>query len=65
VLADLLDLAKVEAGKVEVRPIEFEATNLFAALRGMLRPLLLNQSLDLVFDDARHIPSLCSCHYRG
>ena len=37
---DLLDLAKVEAGKVEVKPVEFEAVNLFAALRGMLRPLL-------------------------
>ncbi len=36
---DLLDLAKVEAGKVEVKPVEFEAENLFAALRGMLRPV--------------------------
>ena len=54
---DLLDLAKVEAGKVEAKPIEFEAANLFAALRGMLRPLLLNQSVDLVFEDvARHSP---------
>ena len=31
---DLLDLAKVEAGKVEAKPIEFEIANLFAALRG-------------------------------
>ena len=57
---DLLDLAKVEAGKVEAKPIEFEISNLFAALRGMLRPLLLNQSVDLVFDDADHIPALYS-----
>jgi len=55
---DLLDLAKVEAGKLEARPIEFEISNLFAALRGMLRPLLLNQSVDLVFEDASEIPSL-------
>jgi signal transduction histidine kinase/CheY-like chemotaxis protein len=55
---DLLDLAKVEAGKLEARPIEFEVSNLFAALRGMLRPLLLNQSVDLVFEDAGGIPTL-------
>jgi signal transduction histidine kinase/DNA-binding response OmpR family regulator len=57
---DLLDLAKVEAGKVEAKPIEFEIANLFAALRGMLRPLLLNQAVDLVFDEATHIPALFS-----
>jgi CheY-like chemotaxis protein len=54
---DLLDLAKVEAGKVEIRPVEFEVNNLFAALRGMLRPLLLNRSVDLVFEDGTGLPS--------
>jgi signal transduction histidine kinase/CheY-like chemotaxis protein len=57
---DLLDLAKVEAGKVEVKPIDFEVADLFAALRGMLRPLFLNQSIDLVFDDASHLPRIYS-----
>lgn len=55
---DLLDLAKVEAGKLTARPMEFEVDHLFAALRGMLRPLLLNRSIDLVFDDASDIPPL-------
>ena len=55
---DLLDLAKVEAGKVEVKPLEFTASNLFGALRGMLRPLLLNQSVNLVFEDADQIPAI-------
>ncbi|HEY3785500.1 MAG TPA: ATP-binding protein [Steroidobacteraceae bacterium] len=48
---DLLDLAKIEAGKIEVRPIEFNVTNLFSALRGMLRPLLVGDSVKLIFDE--------------
>jgi signal transduction histidine kinase/CheY-like chemotaxis protein len=53
---DLLDLAKVEAGKTEVRTTEFEIANLFGALRGMLRPLLINQSIALVFDESQDLP---------
>lgn len=35
---DLLDLAKVEAGKVAVRPADFPVAGLFHALRGSFRP---------------------------
>jgi signal transduction histidine kinase/CheY-like chemotaxis protein len=54
---DLLDLAKVEAGKVSIRASNFTAGGVFAALRGMLRPLLSqNSSVNLVFDDPTDLP---------
>ena len=46
---DLLDIAKIEAGKVDIRPHNFDVTEMFSALRGMLRPLLVSESLSLTF----------------
>jgi signal transduction histidine kinase/CheY-like chemotaxis protein len=48
---DLLDIAKVEAGKTDVRPSSFLVTELFAGLRGSLRPLQTRDTVDLAFDD--------------
>lgn len=56
---DLLDLAKVEAGKIVVHPNKFEVGELFGTLRGMLRPLLAhNSSVALVFEEPVGIPPL-------
>ena len=56
---DLLDLAKVEAGKIVIHPNEFEVSELFGALRGMLRPLLAyNSSISLIFEEPVGIPTL-------
>ncbi|HTY67760.1 MAG TPA: ATP-binding protein [Alphaproteobacteria bacterium] len=55
---NLLDIARVEAGKVVVTSKEFEAGELFSTLRGMLRPLLVGNALNLVFDDPDDIPTL-------
>ena len=57
---DLLDIAKIEAGKTTVRPREFSVADLFSALRGMLRPLLVNQSVSLTFDDPKDVPMMMS-----
>jgi signal transduction histidine kinase/CheY-like chemotaxis protein len=55
---DLLDLAKIEAGKVDVRPARFEVADLFSALRGMLKPLLVTDSVDLVFHAPQGLPAM-------
>jgi signal transduction histidine kinase/CheY-like chemotaxis protein len=56
---DLLDLAKVEAGKIRIRPKRFEVQELFSALKGMLKPLLAdNNSVELLFEDLPELPAL-------
>ncbi len=55
---DMLDLAKVEAGKAEVRPVRFAVTSLFGALRGALRPLLTTASVELLFEPSQDLPTL-------
>jgi signal transduction histidine kinase len=48
---DLLDLARVEAGRVEISPAWFEMVDLFSALRGMFKPVLTNPDVTLVFEE--------------
>ena len=55
---DLLDLAKIESGKVEVHISEFKVENLFSALRGLFRPLLVDSGVDLIFEEVDNIPPL-------
>ncbi|MFA5376221.1 MAG: ATP-binding protein [Dehalococcoidia bacterium] len=55
---DLLDLAKIEAGKTVVVTKEFTVQEIFSTLRGLLRPLLVNESVRLTFDDPEGIPTL-------
>jgi signal transduction histidine kinase/CheY-like chemotaxis protein len=57
-VSDLLDLAKIEAGKITVRPAEFDVRDLFSALRGMLRPLLVSDTVNLIFEEPAGIPVL-------
>jgi signal transduction histidine kinase len=48
---DLLDLAKVEAGRITISPEWFEMVDLFSALRGMFKPIVASSSVTLTFDE--------------
>lgn len=58
---DLLDLAKVEAGKLKIRIKTFTVAELFSALKGMLKPLMAdNKSVELIFAPLEDLPELRS-----
>ncbi len=58
IVDDLLELAKIAAGKSEVQPSTFSIGELFGVLRGMLRPLLANERVVLRFEDPTDLPAL-------
>ena len=60
IVDDLLDLSKAESGKLTVQAAETNLNTLFATLRAMLRPLVGNNAVELVFEDASAIPPLVS-----
>jgi signal transduction histidine kinase len=47
---DLLDLARIEAGKTVLRLADFTVTDLLGAVRGMLRPLVISDAVVLAVD---------------
>lgn len=60
IVNDLLDLAKVEAGRIDVSPDWFDMVDLFAALRGMFKPVLTNPDVSLIFEEATDVPQVFS-----
>jgi signal transduction histidine kinase len=55
---DLLDLAKIEAGRITISPAWFDMLDLFAALRGMFRPIVDTTAVDLIFEEPVGLPRL-------
>ena len=56
---DLLDLARVESGKLEVHPSSFRVSDLLGALRALFRPLVPDQgAVRLLVDETAGIPPL-------
>lgn len=55
---DLLDLRKVESGKLQLRVETFNITDLFGALRGMFKPLSIKDAVALTFEEIDVLPEL-------
>ncbi|WP_323151884.1 sensor histidine kinase [Pseudomonas glycinae] len=55
---DLLDLAKIEAGRISISAAWFDMFDLFAALRGMFRPIVDATAVDLIFEEPVGLPRL-------
>jgi len=55
---DLLDLAKIEAGRITISPAWFDMLDLFAALRGMFRPIVEANAVALIFEEPQDMPRL-------
>lgn len=57
-VSDLLDLAKIDAGRISISPEWFEMVDLFAALRGMFKPIVATHSVALIFEEAVNVPRI-------
>ena len=57
---DLLDLSKIQAGKITPNLSDFTVENVFSGLRGMIKPLLGGSSVTLVIEETEGIPVLHS-----
>ena len=55
---DLLDLAKMDAGRITISPEWFEMVDLFSALRGIFRPIVANSSVSLIFAEPQGVPRI-------
>jgi len=55
---DWLDLAKIEAGRITLRATTFSVETMFAALRGMFRPIATSPDVLLVFETTTDLPPM-------
>jgi signal transduction histidine kinase len=59
---DILDLAKIESGKMEVRPAEFRIEQVISAQCDMARPLTEKKNIDLDYDIEPGLPEVLQDH---
>ncbi len=53
---EILDLAKIESGRMDIRPTQFSIATVLSALCDMARPLAEKKNIDLVFTCESHLP---------
>ncbi len=53
---DLLDLAKVESGKTDLRITRIDVAQLLGGVRALMRPLAVNEAVRLVFEEPEKSP---------
>ena len=61
---DLLDLARVEAGRIPLHEAPFELDDFLRSLRGSLDPLVAADGVPLVFDEPPTLPPILSDQLR-
>ena len=59
---DLLDLAKIEAGRISISPAWFDMVDLLTALRGMFKPILVSNTVSLVFEEPEGLTRIYTDH---
>jgi signal transduction histidine kinase len=57
-VGDLLDLARIEAGRTVLRPAEVDVPGLMGALRGLVRPLVAGDRVTLTVEAVGEFPPL-------
>jgi len=57
---DLLDLAKIEAGKTSMRLAPVSVSEMISGLRGVFRPVMQNDAVALTFEDVDPTLMLCT-----
>ena len=57
-VSDLLDLAKIEAGRLSISPNWFQLVDLFQAIRGMFKPLLTSDAVSLILEETHDVPPI-------
>jgi signal transduction histidine kinase len=57
-VSDLLDLARIDAGRISISPEWFDMVDLYAALKGMFKPILGNSAVALIFEEPTSVPRI-------